>query len=176
MLPGCLLAGIGLGFTNTPVTNTTTGSVSHERAGIASGIDMSARMISLAINVTLMGFILVEGVKYSLKMALPGTAKTAYLQSWAERIAAGATVLPGEGFPRPSSIKRSSRDSAGSRFMAASAFGCLRGSASSSSAARMRPLLAQEAEQPPDRSCRSACLSHEPATTRRTLSLRRCGR
>jgi hypothetical protein len=27
MLPGCVLAGIGLGFTNTPVTNTTTGAV-----------------------------------------------------------------------------------------------------------------------------------------------------
>ena len=27
MLPGCLLASIGLGVTNTPVTNTTTGSV-----------------------------------------------------------------------------------------------------------------------------------------------------
>ena len=48
MLPGCLIAGIGLGMTNTPVTNTTTGAVSSDRAGMASGIDMSARMISLA--------------------------------------------------------------------------------------------------------------------------------
>jgi hypothetical protein len=50
MLPGCLLAGIGLGLTNTPVTNTTTGSVPANRAGMASGIDMSARLITLAIN------------------------------------------------------------------------------------------------------------------------------
>ena len=42
MLPGCLIAGIGLGLTNTPVTNTTTGSVPSDRAGMASGIDMSA--------------------------------------------------------------------------------------------------------------------------------------
>ena len=67
MLPGCLLAGVGLGLTNTPVTNTTTGSVPGESAGMASGIDMSARMISLAVNIALMGFILVEGVHFSLR-------------------------------------------------------------------------------------------------------------
>ncbi len=58
MLPGCILAGAGLGLTNTPVTNTTTGAVPAERAGMASGIDMSARMITLAINIALMGAIL----------------------------------------------------------------------------------------------------------------------
>lgn len=97
MLPGCLLAGIGLGFTNTPVTNTTTGSVSNERAGMASGIDMSARMISLAINIALMGFVLVEGVGSSLRAALPGDADAAQLRSLAERIASGAALLPDEG-------------------------------------------------------------------------------
>jgi EmrB/QacA subfamily drug resistance transporter len=60
MLPGCMLAGIGLGLTNTPVTNTTTGSVPSARAGMASGIDMSARLITLAINIALMGSIFVE--------------------------------------------------------------------------------------------------------------------
>jgi hypothetical protein len=72
MLPGCLIAGIGLGLTNTPVTNTT-GSVPSERAGMASGIDISARMISLAINIALMGFILVEGI---LKRSFAGFQET----------------------------------------------------------------------------------------------------
>lgn len=57
MLPGMLLAGIGLGLINTPVTNTTTGSVSKDRAGMASGIDMSARLITLAINISIMGLL-----------------------------------------------------------------------------------------------------------------------
>jgi EmrB/QacA subfamily drug resistance transporter len=61
VLPGALLAGIGLGLTNTPVTNTTTGSVSSDRAGMASGIDLSARLICLAINIAVMGFILEKG-------------------------------------------------------------------------------------------------------------------
>ncbi|MBR0799107.1 MFS transporter [Bradyrhizobium jicamae] len=88
MLPGCLIAGIGLGITNTPVTNTTTGSVSSDRAGMASGIDMSARMVSLAVNIAVMGFILASGVLAHLKSTLPGLEAT-QLRRIAERIAAG---------------------------------------------------------------------------------------
>lgn len=91
MLPGCLLAGIGLGITNTPVTNTTTGSVSSDRAGMASGIDMSARMVSLAVNIAVMGFILAGGVLASLKAVLPNLGATE-LRLLAERIAAGNAV------------------------------------------------------------------------------------
>jgi len=54
MLPGSLVAGVGLGLTNTPTTNTTTGSVPSNRAGMASGMDISARLISLAINIAVM--------------------------------------------------------------------------------------------------------------------------
>jgi EmrB/QacA subfamily drug resistance transporter len=105
MLPGCLLAGIGLGITNTPVTNTTTGSVSSMRAGMASGIDMSARLISLAVNIAVMGFILVEGILSYLQSALPGALDTVQLRSLAERIAAGnLTALP-QGFPGASSLE-----------------------------------------------------------------------
>jgi EmrB/QacA subfamily drug resistance transporter len=95
MLPGCLIAGIGLGIANTPVTNTTTGSVSSDRAGMASGIDMSARMVSLALNIAIMGFILVSGVASYLKETLPDLDVTR-IQLLAERISAGESVsIPG---------------------------------------------------------------------------------
>ncbi|CUX45643.1 Arabinose efflux permease family protein [Agrobacterium deltaense Zutra 3/1] len=97
MLPGCILAGIGLGLTNTPVTNTTTGAVSPARSGMASGIDMSARMISLAINIPIMGFILVEGVRASLRANLPSGADVQELQSLAEKIAAGTAGASAQG-------------------------------------------------------------------------------
>ena len=96
MLPGCLIAGIGLGLTNTPVTNTTTGSVSSDRAGMASGIDISARMVSLAVNIAVMGFILASGVLAHLEDALLGRLDAAQLWRLAERIAAGNAVsVPG---------------------------------------------------------------------------------
>lgn len=94
MLPGSLLAGIGLGMTNTPVTNTTTGSVPNSRAGMASGIDMSARLITLAINIALMGFILMEGILSYLRHALPGSSGALPLRSLAEAIAAGNLASP----------------------------------------------------------------------------------
>lgn len=90
MLPGSLLCGVGLGMTNTPVTNTATGAVSANRAGMASGIDMSARLISLAINIALMGFILLKGVSASLANALPGIFDAASLRMLAEKVAAGS--------------------------------------------------------------------------------------
>lgn len=99
MLPGCVLAGIGIGFTNTPVTNTTTGAVPAARVGMASGIDMSARMISLAINIALMGFLLVEGVRSSLQAALPDGIDPAALRQLAQQVASGAAIPAERGIP-----------------------------------------------------------------------------
>lgn len=107
LLPGCLLAGIGLGMTNTPVTNTTTGSVPSTRAGMVSGIDMSARLITLAINIALMGFLLVEGVLSYLKNTLPGSLDSARLRTLAEKIAAGNFASLQQGFPELSSFDAS---------------------------------------------------------------------
>jgi EmrB/QacA subfamily drug resistance transporter len=107
MLPGCLLAGIGLGLTNTPVTNTTTGSVPSTRAGMASGIDMSARLITLAINIALMGFILVQGVSSYLKKTLPESLSTFRLNSLAEHIAGGDFASLKQVFPELTSLDSS---------------------------------------------------------------------
>lgn len=93
MLPGCVLAGVGLGLTNTTATNTITAAVSAERVGMASGADTSARMISLAFNIAMMGFILVEGVMAYLRDTLK-VPESASLRLFAEKIAAGdVTVL-----------------------------------------------------------------------------------
>jgi EmrB/QacA subfamily drug resistance transporter len=97
MLPGALLAGAGLGITNTPVSNTTTGSVPGDRAGMASGIDMSARMISLAVNIALMGLILLAGITAHVQRSLPGALDAATLRALAERIAAGDLAAGGAG-------------------------------------------------------------------------------
>ncbi len=97
MLPGCLLASIGLGVTNTPVTNTTTGSVPTGRAGMASGIDTSARFISLALNIAVMGFILVEGIASFLRRQLPPAIDAAQLRSLAEQLTTGTAPTIGQG-------------------------------------------------------------------------------
>lgn len=88
ILPGCIIAGVGLGLTNTPVANTITAAVSSERAGMASGTDMSARMTSLAFSIALMGLVLVEGVATHLSEAL-AVADGDALRQFAEKISAG---------------------------------------------------------------------------------------
>ncbi|PWK64591.1 MFS transporter [Aminobacter sp. AP02] len=94
VLAGALISGIGLGLTTTPATNMTTGSVSANRAGMASGIDASARLITLAVNIAVMGFVLVEGILYTLTDALPEATNAGQLRALAELIAAGGAVSP----------------------------------------------------------------------------------
>ncbi|MFT3823657.1 MAG: MFS transporter [Chitinophagaceae bacterium] len=94
ILPGMLLSGIGLGMTNTPVTNTATGTVSQDRAGMASGIDTSARLITLALNIALMGSILVNGLLSQVKSIAPHI-EPQQLYALAERIAAGDDTVTG---------------------------------------------------------------------------------
>jgi hypothetical protein len=97
MLPGLLLAGIGIGITNTPVTNTTTASVPASRAGMASGIDMSARLITLAVNIALMGFLLVERTASTLLLAGSERTDAATLRAAAEALASGHNGGSGVG-------------------------------------------------------------------------------
>lgn len=99
MLPGTLVSGIGLGLCNTPVTNTTTGSVSSDRAGMASGIDMSARLITLAVNIALMGLVLSKGIYAHLKGMFNHRFNAAALQLMTEKIAAGNFAGLNEKFP-----------------------------------------------------------------------------
>lgn len=99
LLPGCVLAGIGLGLTNTPITNTATAALPPERGGMASGMDMSARMISLSVNIALMGFILSSGVTSYLAHALPDISSDA-MRALADMVAAGnLSASEGRGVP-----------------------------------------------------------------------------
>lgn len=99
VLSGALIAGIGLGLTTTPATNMTTGSVPANRAGMASGLDVSARLITLAINIAVMGLILVEGILSSLRSTLAPAHGADELRALAETIAAGSISLLRSGGP-----------------------------------------------------------------------------
>jgi EmrB/QacA subfamily drug resistance transporter len=100
LLPGTLIAGIGIGLTHTPTTNTTTAAVSSDRAGMASGIDISARLISLAINIAVMGVILVEGILFHLGNAFGSALGPDQLRALAEKIAAGNLASLAQEVPK----------------------------------------------------------------------------
>ncbi|WP_330209118.1 MFS transporter [Pseudomonas sp. AM4(2022)] len=94
VLLSCVIAGIGLALTNSPTTNTTTGSVSNDRAGMASGIDFSARLITLALNIALMGLVLLLGISHNLAHVLPDSTALEWA-SLSQHIAAGKLDAPG---------------------------------------------------------------------------------
>jgi len=89
VLPGALVAGVGLGLTTTPATNMTTASVPANRAGMASGMDVSARLITLAINIALMGLVLVAGILAALRATFGPALDAARLRALAEQLAGG---------------------------------------------------------------------------------------
>lgn len=63
---------------------------------MASGIDTSARFISLAVNIAVMGFILVEGIFSFLRGRLPPETDAAQLRSLAEGLSGGSTQALGQ--------------------------------------------------------------------------------
>lgn len=81
------------GLTNTPVTNTATAALPPERSGMASGMDMSARMISLSINIALMGLILSSSVSGYVLEALPKAPSDAMLGIISDLISAGNLAI-----------------------------------------------------------------------------------
>ncbi len=88
VLFSCVMAGVGLALTNSPTTNTTTGSVSADRAGMTSGIDLSARLITLALNIALMGLVLLLGISHHLASLLPAATAVDW-PTISQNIAAG---------------------------------------------------------------------------------------
>ncbi|WP_321358599.1 MFS transporter [Pseudomonas extremaustralis] len=101
VLFSCAMAGVGLALTNSPTTNTTTGSVSADRAGMASGIDLSARLITLAVNIALMGLVLLLGIGHQLAAVLPATTAPDW-PAISQHVAAGKLEgLASMGLTRP---------------------------------------------------------------------------
>jgi EmrB/QacA subfamily drug resistance transporter len=57
LLPGFLLAGIGIGMANPAIASTAVGVVPHARAGMASGFNNTCRQVGLATGIAALGAI-----------------------------------------------------------------------------------------------------------------------
>jgi predicted MFS family arabinose efflux permease len=62
LLPGFLVAGIGIGFVNAPLASTAVSTVRVERAGMASGINNTFRQIGIATGIAALGAIFASKV------------------------------------------------------------------------------------------------------------------
>ncbi len=55
LIPGLLIAGIGVGFVNPPLASTAVGVVAPQRSGMASGINSTFRQVGTATGIALLG-------------------------------------------------------------------------------------------------------------------------
>jgi EmrB/QacA subfamily drug resistance transporter len=90
-LPGFILAGIGVGFVNVPLASTAVGVVAPERAGMASGINATARQVGIATGVAALGTILASQIKSAVVSHLAGTPLAAQAHQLGTVISSGGT-------------------------------------------------------------------------------------
>jgi len=62
LLPGFVLAGVGIGFVNAPLATTAVSTVAVQRAGMASGINNTFRQVGIATGIAALGAIFASKV------------------------------------------------------------------------------------------------------------------
>jgi len=62
LLPGFIVAGVGIGFVNAPLASTAVSTVRVERAGMASGVNNTFRQIGIATGIAALGAIFASQV------------------------------------------------------------------------------------------------------------------
>ena len=72
LVPGMIVAGIGVGFINPPLASTAVGVVRAERSGMASGINSTFRQVGIATGIALLGTL------FSSRLASAVTARAAH--------------------------------------------------------------------------------------------------
>jgi EmrB/QacA subfamily drug resistance transporter len=100
LLPGLIVAGAGTGMVTVPLASTAVGVVDISRAGMASGINATARQVGLAAGIAVLGAIFTARLRNTVAGQLHGTA----LAAQARHIASGTSVTAGPGHALPSGM------------------------------------------------------------------------
>ncbi len=85
LLPGFLVAGVGIGLTNPAIASTALGVVPPARAGMASGINSTFRQIGIATGVAALGAVFQSRIASELAISLPQAPS-----SFADAVSSGA--------------------------------------------------------------------------------------
>ncbi|HEX4540008.1 MAG TPA: MFS transporter [Acidimicrobiales bacterium] len=91
LLPGFLLAGIGIGMINPPLASAAVGVVEPARSGMASGINNTFRQVGFATGIAYLGALFQSSVQSKLGGLLAGTPAAAHTSQIAQGVAAGGS-------------------------------------------------------------------------------------
>lgn len=102
LLPGSVLAGIGLGVSSAVLSQAALAAAPAERAGMATGTANTFRQIGMAAGVAALGALFAGRAADSVRTSLPGNAFPAdKVEALADAVGSGAGVLPAHGLPVP---------------------------------------------------------------------------
>ncbi len=73
LIPGLIVAGLGIGLINVPLASTAVGVVSPERSGMASGVNSTFRQVGIATGIAALGSIFAHQVADGIQSSLAGT-------------------------------------------------------------------------------------------------------
>ena len=62
LIPGLIVAGLGIGLINVPLASTAVGVVRPERSGMASGVNSTFRQVGIATGIAALGSIFAHQV------------------------------------------------------------------------------------------------------------------
>jgi len=105
LLPGFIVAGIGIGTINPSIANAAIGVVAPQRSGMASGISSTFRQVGIATGIAGLGAIFQSQVSKHLSTALVGSPGAGRAETIGHAVSAGAAprviaATPAAGRPR----------------------------------------------------------------------------
>jgi EmrB/QacA subfamily drug resistance transporter len=89
LIPGLIVAGLGIGLINVPLASTAVGVVRPERAGMASGVNSTFRQVGIATGIAALGSIFAHQVTDGIVSALAGTPAADRADQVAEAVTNG---------------------------------------------------------------------------------------
>jgi EmrB/QacA subfamily drug resistance transporter len=88
LIPGFLVAGVGIGFVNAPLASTSVSVVEPRHAGMASGTNNTFRQVGIATGIAALGAVFQSRIAAHLP-------DVSYAHAWAQGIASGSLRPPG---------------------------------------------------------------------------------
>jgi EmrB/QacA subfamily drug resistance transporter len=97
LLPGFLVAGVGIGMINPPMASAAIGVAPPQRSGMASGLNSTFRMVGLATGIAVLGIVFQDRIESKIELLLRGTPLSGASVQIAQAVAtgAGAAARPG---------------------------------------------------------------------------------
>ncbi|OFE16004.1 multidrug MFS transporter [Humibacillus sp. DSM 29435] len=100
LIPGFVVAGIGVGMVNPPLASTAVGVVPPRLAGMASGVNSTFRQVGIATGIALLGTLFASRLESAVTSATAGTALAGRGESLATLVQSGQLKAALPKFPK----------------------------------------------------------------------------